>query len=231
MSGLSSICREIEAALEPSGIMIRGTVDFAAGEGPLLADGNPAASLILLGNAGGSIWPAFSRWRTQYNGPDPLDTWSKEIIYPLVKALGGTAYFPSDPPWQPFQQWAMRAEGLKPSPLGILIHPEYGLWHGYRGAIGFPRAVAKSHARKVVTVGRYVCEGCETKPCLTACPVSAIGMEPADFAVSACRSHLATPSGQGGCMVSGCLARNACPVGPEYRYPPEQLEFHMHALR
>ena len=50
---------------------------------------------------------------------------------------GGTAWFPSEKPWQPFQQWAMRAEGLKASPLGVLIHPDYGLWHGYRGAIGF----------------------------------------------------------------------------------------------
>ena len=30
----------------------------------------------------------------------------------------------------------MRAEGLKPSPLGVLVHPDFGLWHGYRGAIG-----------------------------------------------------------------------------------------------
>lgn len=230
MSGRLSICREIEAALKPSGILIRGTVDFAVGEGPLLTDGKPAASVVLLGNAGGSIWPAFSRWKTRNNGPDPLDTWSKEIICPLAEKIGGTSYFPSDPPWQPFQQWAMRAEGLKLSPLGILIHPEYGLWHGYRGAIGFPAVVGKSHARKVVTVGRHACDVCETKPCLTTCPVSAIYMDPADFAVSTCRSHLVTPSGQDGCMVSGCLARNACPVGQGYRYPKEQLKFHMRAL-
>jgi hypothetical protein len=230
MSDPSSICREIEAALKPSGIQIRGTTDFAEGEGPLLVDGKYAASVVLLGNVGGSIWPAFSRWKTLYYGPDPLDTWSKEIIRPLAKALGGMPYFPSDPPWQPFQQWAMRAEGLKPSPLGILIHPEYGLWHGYRGAIGFPAMVGKSHAGKVVTVGRHACDVCETKPCLATCPVSAICMDPADFAVSACRSHLVMPSGQGGCMVSGCLARNACPVGQVYRYPREQLKFHMRAL-
>ena len=31
-------------------------------------------------------------------------------------------------------------------------------------------------------------------------------------------------------MQSGCIARNACPVGAEYRYPVEQLRFHMDAL-
>lgn len=230
MSGPSSLCLKIEAALKPSGILIRGTVDFDSGEGPLLADGSHATSVVLLGNAGGSIWPAFSSWKKHYDGPDPLDTWSKEIICPLAQTLGGTAYFPSDPPWQPFQQWAMRAEGLKSSPLGILIHPEYGLWHGYRGAIGFAEPMGVSGEKNTVTRQGHVCDDCKMKPCLTICPVSAICPDPADFAVSACRRHLATPSGQGGCMVSGCLARNACPVGVEYRYSPDQLEFHMQAL-
>lgn len=226
MGGPSSLCCKIEAALKPSGMLIRGAADFPLGEGPLLTDGSHAASVVLIGNVGGSIWPAFSRWRARYDGPDPLDTWSKKIIGPLAQSLGGTAYFPSDQPWQPFQQWAMRAEGLKPSPLGILIHPEYGLWHGYRGAIGF----AVKAGENVVTDMGHACDCCNTKPCLTTCPVSAIAPNPADFAVSACRSHLATPSGQRGCMISGCAARNACPVGVQYRYPVEQLKFHMAAL-
>jgi len=230
MSGLWSICGEIETALKPSGILIRGTVDFVAGEGPLLMGGGHATSVVLLGSAGGSIWPAFSRWKQSYDGPDPLDTWSKEVIGPLAETLGGTPYFPSDPPWLPFQQWAMHAEGLKPSPLGILIHPQYGLWHGYRGAIGFLTAVGTDSAGCLVTRQGHACDSCETKPCLTICPVSAVGPDPVDFSVPACRSYLSTPSGQSGCMASGCLARDACPVGTEYRYPPEQLEFHMQAL-
>ncbi|TNM64929.1 ferredoxin [Aliirhizobium smilacinae] len=231
MSGTHPIRREIEAALNSSCILVRGTVDFAAGEGPMLASGSHAASVVLIGNVGGSIWPAFSRWKQTYDGPDPLDTWSKEIIYPLAQTLGGTAYFPSDPPWQPFQQWAMRAEGLKPSPLGILIHPEYGLWHGYRGAIGFAEQIGRDDMADAVTVGRHACDHCHTKPCLTTCPVSAIRPDPADFAVCACQSHLVTEEGQSRCMISGCLARNACPIGAAYRYPPDQLKFHMQALK
>jgi len=229
MSGPSSLCRQIGTALASSGIRVRGAVDFGAGEGPLLADGSHAASVILLGNVGGSIWPAFAHWKSSYNGPDPLDTWSKAIIRPLAENLGGTAYFPSDPPWQPFQQWAMRAEGLRSSPLGILIHPEYGLWHGYRGAIGFSSIIG-NHVQPDVAGQGHACDSCKAKPCLTTCPVSAISVDPRHFAVAACRSHLATPMGQGACMISGCLARNACPVGETYRYPPEQLKFHMQAL-
>jgi ferredoxin len=226
MSGPSSLSREIEAALQPSGILLRGAVDFDAGEGPVLANGQRAASVLLLGNAGNSIWPIFSLWRQSYEGPDPLDTWSKEIIRPLAEEYGGTSYFPSDPPWQPFQQWAVRAERLKSSPLGILIHPEYGLWHGYRGAIAFASPIGSK-----VPVRRHACDLCESKPCLTACPVGAIDIDLTKFALRRCRDHLRTPAGREGCMISGCLARNACPVGNEYRYSSEQLRFHMEGLR
>src|SRR5690606_10410804 len=128
---------EISTALEPVGIFIRGVVRLGAGEGPKLESGGAARSIVLLGNIGGSIWPAFAHWRDENAGPDPLDTWSKAMIGPLARRLAATAYFPSDPPYQPFQRWALQAENLNPSPLGILLHPRYGLWHGYRGALGF----------------------------------------------------------------------------------------------
>lgn len=229
MSGPSPPIDEIELALKPSGIHLRGLLGFDAGEGPRLSDGRSARSVVLLGNVGGSIWPAFSRWKAGYVGADPLDTWSKQIINPVAQQHGGTAYFPSDAPWQPFQQWAMRAESLKASPLGILIHPEYGLWHGYRGAIGFSANLAE-HPFSNVTMQRHACDHCDAKPCLVTCPVSAVSCDPLDFDVAACRSHLSTSAGQGGCLACGCLARNACPVGSAHRYPAEQLKFHMMSL-
>ncbi|MDB5525442.1 MAG: hypothetical protein JWM58_3205 [Rhizobium sp.] len=215
----------IRAALSPHGIFLRGIVHFD-GDGPEMAAGISAGAVVLLGNIGGSIWPAFSRWRTGKE-PDianPLDTWSAEVIRPLAERLGGQAYFPSQKPWQPFQQWAMRAEGLKASPLGVLIHPEYGLWHGYRGAIGFADRIGIAS----VVLADHPCDRCHDKPCLTHCPVDAV--KPMSFDVAGCRSHIHSPEGQADCMTSGCLARNACPVGPSYRYPPEQLRFHMAAL-
>ena len=218
----------IRAALEPHGIFMRGIACFEGDEvGPLLASGARAESVVLLGNIGGSIWEPFSQWRAAPGNSerrDPLDDWSKSVVAPLSETLGATAYFPSDPPWQPFQTWAKKAEGLKPSPLGMLIHPEYGLWHGYRGALGFS---CRLDIRQAAT-GSHPCDGCHEKPCLSHCPVGAV--TPAAFEVATCRSHLRTPIGQGGCMRDGCLARNACPVGSAYRYPREQLAFHMAAL-
>ena len=218
----------IRAALEPHGLFLRGFLNFAEGEAaPQLSDGRTARSVVLIGNIGSAFWPAFSRWRQaapDRGGSDPLDTWSKDVIRPVAAALEATSWFPSDPPWQPFQQWAMRAEGLKASPLGILIHPVYGLWHGYRGALGFAGSVADA----LPGLAPHPCDRCPEKPCLHTCPIDAV--RPDGFNVPACRDHLRTAEGQGGCMLSGCLARAACPIGSGYRYTDAQLRFHMAAL-
>ncbi|MGY5775366.1 ferredoxin [Rhizobium sp. LEGMi135b] len=223
------IFEQLRAALGVHGVFVRGSLSFSEGEGPLLSDGTTARSVILLGNIGGSIWPAFSKWLDMpANGTskDPLDDWSKAIIRPVASGLGVTAYFPSDFPWQPFQRWAMQAEGLKASPLGILIHPEYGLWHGYRGALGFTDTLEGMEEPRF---SLHPCDLCVEKPCLAACPVAALTS--AGFDVPGCRSHLRMSEGQAGCMTGGCLARNACPIGTDYRYPAEQLAFHMAALQ
>ena len=223
------ILEQLRAALGVDGVFVRGIVSFGDGEGPLLADGTAAQSVVLLGNIGGSIWIPFSRWwqlPENAGRPDPLDDWSKTVIRPVASSLGATAYFPSDPPWLPFQRWAMQAEGLKASPLGILIHPVYGVWHGYRGALGFADAIENDFAP---AFPQHPCDVCVDKPCVTACPVAAVTT--AGFDVPSCRSHLRTREGQADCMVGGCLARNACPIGAGYRYPAEQLAFHMAALQ
>ena len=225
---VNDLIETLRAALEPRGLFLRGTVDFEPGEAaPRLASGAPAASVVLIGNIGGSIWEPFTRWRASTpdrGGSDPLDNWSKRVIGPVAQNVGATAYFPSDPPWQPFQQWAMRAEGLKASPLGILIHPRYGLWHGYRGALGFNRALPQTSS---IRAG-HPCDDCIGKPCISACPVDALGT--GMFDVGRCRTHVRTKSGAAGCLVDGCLSRDACPIGRDFRYQREQLRFHMAAL-
>ncbi|TCL73870.1 4Fe-4S dicluster domain-containing protein [Rhizobium sp. BK251] len=229
MTAPTTVLPEIRAALEPHGIFTRGVADFSGrGGGPTLHGGGSAASVVLLGNIGGSIWQSFDHWRQlaeNRDRTDPLDDWSKELIAPLAETLGATAYFPSEPPWQPFQQWATMAEGLIASPLGILIHSEYGLWHGYRGALGFEDRI--DHAPAAVHAP-HPCDECAEKPCLRTCPVDAV--TELGFSVARCRSHLPTEEGKAGCMQSGCLARAACPVGAAHSYPPAQLRFHMEAL-
>ncbi|MBW8301499.1 MAG: hypothetical protein K0M60_18025 [Hydrogenophaga sp.] len=229
MSGL--LRRTVEAALAPHGLYPRGVATFPQGEGgPLLDDGQAARAVLLIGNVGGSMWQAFGDWRagqSDRGGRDPLDRWSKAVIGDLAAKTGATAYFPSDPPYQPFQRWAMSAEGLGASPLGILIHPEFGPWHGYRGALGFAEDISEPE-KAPVSAPLHPCDVCADRPCLAACPVGAITADRFDLAV--CRKFLASEPGRESCMGKGCLARAACPVGENFRYPEGQLRFHMEAL-
>ena len=146
------------------------------------------------------------------------------MIGALAQELGALPLFPFVArPMRRFQRWALRAEPVSPSPLGLLIHPDYGLWHSYRGALGFVEAIAIAPRE-----GRASpCESCESRPCLSACPVRAFSESGYD--VDVCAKHLRTPEG-GGCMTGGCLARRACPVGQEFRHDLEPAAFHMAAF-
>ncbi len=216
----------IASMLARHGLIPRGGFRFAAGEAaPSVPSGVPARSVLLVGQAGDAPWLHFSRWRRSQpeNLADPLDTWSRTVIDGVAAEFGARAVYPSDKPWLPFQQWAMRAEGLKPSPLGILMHPEYGLWHAWRGALLFDVEIPIQAPREVI----HLCDLCPGKPCLKACPVDAYSE--AGFAYQACLEHVRGPSG-GPCRTTGCLDRNACPYGAAYRYPAEAQAFHMAAF-
>ena len=181
-------------------------------------------TIVLAGHAGSSFWPFFERFHGGYGGPHPLDAWSRTVGQAIAQQLDCAALYPFERPWWPFQSWISRAEGLKPSPMGILIHPDYGLWHGYRIAFAFHEAISIP----MPTIHAHACDSCTDKPCIAACPVDAVTGE--GFRRGACRTHLAGPAGQVECMQDGCRSRNACPVGADYRYNPAQLRFHMAAL-
>ncbi|TIL43539.1 hypothetical protein [Mesorhizobium sp.] len=221
-----SIVEDIAAALSAHGLILRGGFNFAAGEEtPSGLSGAAARSVLLVGQAGAAPWPHFLRWREGQSQTlaDPLDAWSREVIGTVAKKFGARAVSPSDKPYLPFQQWAMQAEGLKPSPLGILMHPQYGLWHAYRGALLFEHEIAFGETREVV----HLCDACVDKPCLKSCPVDAYSAD--GFAHKTCLAHVCGHNGAP-CRTGGCLDRNACPYGAAYRYPPQVQAFHMAAF-
>ena len=168
------------------------------------------------------MWPAFrAGWRDE---PDPLDAWTKRVVDPIAARLGARAVYPSDRPYHPFQQWAQRAEAVHASPLGILIHPVWGLWHAYRAALLFDHDVG-GFCRKAQKPA--LATTCTDKPCLSACPVSAFDGTRDD--VVACATHLRSKT-EPDCASLGCRARDACPVGREHRYADDQIAFHMAAF-
>jgi hypothetical protein len=98
--------------------------------------------VILLGNVGGSMWPAFAASPEGQTGSDRLDRWTRRGVAELAGRLGGQPLYPfGGPPYWPFQRWAQRAEAVHPSPLGLLIHPDHGLWHAYRAALLFAEVI------------------------------------------------------------------------------------------
>lgn len=206
----------LAAALDPHGLILRGGFHPEAGEAGLRGVG----TVLLVGDAGPAMWEAFA---PQIDGaPNPLDRWTKRVVDQIAEEFGARATYPFSKPHPPFQRWALRAETLYASPLGILIHPEFGLWHAWRAALLFaerlllpPRSDAQSP-----------CDSCAEKPCLSACPVGAFTGNAYD--VPACAAHIAKPEAD--CLAVGCHSRNACPVGPEWRYAEAQMRFHMAAF-
>lgn len=185
--------------------------------------GPDAGSVVLVGNAGATMWEAFSAARG--GEKDPMNAWSRRVIGAIAEAFGARALYPFDgPPWWPFQRWAQRAEAVFPSPVGMLIHPDHGLWHAYRGALVFSEPVAGLPSREEAP---SPCDTCQGKPCLDACPAGAF--TDTGYDVPACAAHLASPAGSD-CMSLGCRARRACPVGQMSAYVPDQALFHMDAF-
>jgi hypothetical protein len=214
----------IAAELKPFGLVPRGSFLFdTKTPAPRIFERTHFRSAVMVGHFGSTIWPHFSQWwQSRSNVADPLDTWSKEILSDVAVRVGALAVFPSDQPYQPFQEWAKRAEGLAASPLGLLIHPQYGLWHAFRGALLFDSDLEPSQRFPVVNP----CDICLYKPCLSACPVKAFdGMS---YAVDRCRNYLWSEGFE--CMDNGCKARLACPIGQEHAYVSDQQRFHMAAF-
>jgi hypothetical protein len=183
-------------------------------------------TLILVGFAGRGQWPGFAASPEAQDGhPDPLDRWSRRVVGALAEELGAVALFPfGGPPFQPFLRWAQQAEPVRPSPLGILIHPDWGLWHAYRGALAFDTAIDLPEPDRRPSP----CDSCAGKPCLAACPVGAFSGSGYD--VPACVGHLSTDAGIA-CVDHGCRARRACPAGAQHRYGEAQERFHLEAFR
>jgi ferredoxin len=211
----------VTAALAPLGFSLRGGF-VADDQVPALADGAACRTVLMIGSHGPAMWRRFQEERPA--GANPLDAWTRSVLEPVARRVGADIRFPFDRPFLPFQQWLMRAEPCHSSPLGIVIHPVFGLWHGIRAAL----LLADDIALAPVIPTPSPCDSCRDRPCLTACPVGAFSGQVYD--VPGCLGHLSRPEGED-CRALGCRARRACPVGAAFRPEPAQARFHMEAFQ
>lgn len=224
--GVPVVSPDLREALARHGLRVRGGFATEGGLDEAVFTVAPwARSLIMVGNVGSELWDKSGAEIAAMAGLDPLDQWTRQTIDPIARSIGGTALYPFDgPPYWPFQRWAERAEGVRSSPLGIQIHPEYGLWHAYRAAILLRTAFGQPLAEQA-----HPCDSCVGRPCLTRCPVSAFS--PDGYDVELCVNHVVAMQHEGGsCADVGCLARLACPVGARWRYRADHASFHMTAF-
>ncbi|MEM9715269.1 MAG: ferredoxin [Pseudomonadota bacterium] len=176
---------------------------------------------IVLLAPGPRFWPIFTQspeWIERH--PDPVDAWSERVISELAVQLGGETMFPfGGPPYQPFLKWAVESGEAFPSPTGPLVHARLGMMISYRGAIRVPYDLGARRQENP-------CESCADKPCLTACPVSALS-EATAYDVPSCYDYLRTEEGQTSCYSAGCAVRRACPISVGAHRDPSQSAYHM----
>ena len=226
--------RRIEGPLAGSGLFLRGAFHPLPEDGvPALSDGRPAATVVLLGNAGNDLWRAFQAADPDMEARHPLDGWVAGYLRAAAAALDAEFLDPMTPPYPPIQQWAVRAGAGHRSPINLVIHPDFGLWHTYRGALLTADALPLPDTPALDNP----CDICADRPCLTTCPADAFALPEnrpeggrfADFDSPACVDHVESPAGRG-CRTVGCLARRACPVGRAWSYEREPAAYHMAAV-
>lgn len=209
---------EISELVKSHGLVVLGVIDASEPDQEL--------SLVLVGNAGSSMWTVFRHSPEFADGaPDPLDRWSRRIGMAVAGELGATVDFPFDgSPYPPFLDWAKTTGQAFPSPLSMFIHRKYGLWHAYRFAL---RLALTETELQPGSIHASPCLSCNSQPCLDACPVDAFST--GTYRVDDCMAYLSVNEGSGCCEL-GCRARRACPVAVENQYQPEHAQFHMDAF-
>ncbi len=205
---------QVQAALDPHYLEVLGGFAVAEGEADFPAG---TRTLLMIGPKEPGFWPHLQA-QPEWNGPDPVDRWSRRVIGRVACDLGAKALFPfGGPPYQPFYSWALRTGRVWDSPIKLLVHATQGLMVSFRGALALPQTIP------LPPPAIQPCAAC-AKPCLTACPAGAL--TGAGYDVPLCHAHLSQPAGTD-CMTRGCLVRSTCPAGAGYARMPSQSAYHM----
>ncbi|MGH8012878.1 MAG: hypothetical protein ACREQ4_10300, partial [Candidatus Binataceae bacterium] len=79
-----------------------------------------------------------------------------------------------------------------------------------------------------IALGFDPCPQCTARTCISACPGAAVSF-PAGWDIPGCTKHRVEAESD---CAARCHARVACVLGPEHRYPDDELAYHQErALR
>jgi hypothetical protein len=195
-----------------------------------------ARSIIVIGNGGGAFWRAFTDYAAWHRGwcdrENPLDDFTQTIVerevVGAVRASGVrcTPVYPfiNRGATLNFMELGKLAGLAGPSIIGVVVHPVYGPWIAFRAAI----LVNVEIDAPGEALGFDPCPACQTRSCISACPAQAVAF-PAGWDIPRCLTHRVEMEAD---CAARCHARTGCVLGPNHRYPEDELAYHqMRALR
>jgi epoxyqueuosine reductase len=232
----------IRSAAAPFGLNLVGAASVASYDRAVAppyrasAIDSRACSIVAIGNGGGALWAALKRHAQAHPGwmrrENPLDDFTREAVEnsvaPAARRSGthATVVFPfmRGAPTLNFIELAKAAGLGGPSIVGVAVHPVFGPWIAFRAALLVDEAIdAPGDAS-----GFDPCPACTARTCIAACPADAIAY-PAGWDIQRCLIHRVEAEAD---CAPQCHARSRCVLGPEHRYPDDELAYHqMRALR
>lgn len=180
--------------------------------------------LLVFGHAGPDFWNSLDE---PVAGGDPLDSVSTSSVEDFLLRTGCADYLVLYPTTD--FQIDLRSLGKQlgwhsDSALGIGINATYGTWFAYRVVVlantSFETPGEPAYQAQPNSLSASPCASCTARPCVEACPVDAPGDT---FDLQTCMAERVR---EGSACAYQCLARNACPVGTEYRYDEDQMRYH-----
>ncbi|MGA7870429.1 MAG: hypothetical protein WCA22_05970 [Candidatus Binatus sp.] len=193
-------------------------------------------SIVVIGNGGGALWVALKAHAAHHPGwwqrDNPLDDFTHEVVEGAIagpiRASGArctTVYpFMRGGPTLNFIELGKIAGIAGPSILGVTVHPLYGPWIAFRAALLLDEELDSPGD----ALGFDPCPQCTARTCIPACPVNAVSIE-SGWDIPKCLTHRVEVEPD---CAPRCHARAGCVLGPEHRYPDDELAYHqMRALR
>lgn len=207
--------------LAAAGLNLQAVFDLAALPEAILA---PLAGhdpryrqLILLGHGGRQLWE-----KVQASGiesANPIDDFTLRTVHEWAGLqLAGRAWeavYPDhERPPVGLQALGQLAGWHHASPFMVGINDRWGSWFAYRAVL-----LADSDFAPTPPAGLdSPCVSCVAKPCIAQCSGGAI--DGAGFSLARC---VAYRQREDSACRDTCVARVACPVAEQHRYPVEQL--------
>jgi epoxyqueuosine reductase QueG len=195
-----------------------------------------ARSIVVIGNGGSAFWEVYRRHSDANAGwaqrDNPLDDFTRQVVERdlagaiRARDLRCTTVYPflSDAGNLHFMELGKIAGIGGPSIIGVLVHPVYGTWIAFRAAL----LIEETLDEPGPALGFDPCPRCVPRSCIPACPVGAVAADARWDALKCVRHRVEAEPDCG----AGCYSRLGCVIGPQHRYPDDELRHHQErALR